>query len=267
MINIFYYLWHQRRNILRLIIGDFTQNYLSSYLGFIWAFLGPLVTLSVLTVVFQVGFRVPTVDVSGIPFVAWLACGMIPWLYIADGLNVGAASITSYSFLVRKVGRFRLGILPIIRLASTGIIHCVLVLFLLILLFYYNIDPSLYWLQFPIYLLFLYVLLLGVTLFTSATSVFVPDIPNLLGIIINLGFWVTPIVWNASMLPNRWHWIFLVNPAYYIVQGYRDTFLEQRWIWERPFEEHMVFGLWLVIVLLIGSYTFKKLRPYFADVL
>ncbi len=267
MVNIFYYLWHQRRNVLRLVIGDFTQNYLSSYLGFIWAFLGPLVTLSVLAIVFQVGFRVPPIDVSGVPFVVWLACGMVPWLYIADGLTVGASSITSYSFLVRKVGRFRLAILPIIRLAASGIIHCVLVLFLLILLFYYNINPSLYWLQFPVYLFFLYLLLLGVALFTSAISVFIPDILNLLSIIINLGFWGTPILWHASMLPSSWHWIFLANPAYYIVQGYRDTFVEQQWIWERPLEEHIAFGLWLAILFLIGIYTFKRLRPYFADVL
>lgn len=265
MLNTIHYIWSQRKNIQTLVIGDFTQNYLSSYLGFLWALLGPLVTLAVLTVVFQVGFRVPTINTTGIPFVAWLACGMIPWLYIADALNVGATTIISYAFLVRKVAGFRMSLLPAIRIAASGIIHCVMIGFLFCLLLYYNIRPSWYWLQLIIYLPCMYIFLVGIALLTSALSVFIPDIPNLIAIVTNLGFWATPILWNPSMLPQHWHWIFIVNPAYYIIQGYRETFLEHIWIWERPLIEHGVFFLWVVGILLLGSFTFKRLRPHFAD--
>lgn len=267
MLNTLTYLWKQRTNIKTLVLGDFVQNYLSSYLGFIWAFLGPMITLTILAVVFEVGFRVPAVNSSGTAFIVWLACGMIPWLYIADGLSVAATSILSYSFLVSKVGKFRIMLLPLIRIAAAGIIHCVLLIFLCILLFYFDIGPSWYWLQLPMYLVCIYSFLVSIGLWTSSLSIFVPDIPNLLNIIINLGFWTTPILWNVSMLPKQWNWVLTINPAYYLVQGYRDTFIEHRWIWERPIMEHVSFFIWVVVIGWLGSCVFKKLRPYFADVL
>ena len=258
-------LFAQRKNIMKLVWSDFAQCYLSSYLGFVWAIISPLIMMLVLTLVFQVGFRVQPAHGS-IPFTAWLLCGMIPWLYFAESLTSSAQSVTSYAFLVRK-SVFRISYLPLIRLLSSAIIHAALLGFMLIVLLYFKFYPSLYWMQFFYYFFCMYVFLLGMAWLTSSLSVFVPDIVNLLSVCTNLGFWVTPIFWDKNLLPPQWKWIFTINPAYYIVQGYRDSFVENRWLWERPFADHLAFATWFVVSLFLGSIVFKHLRPHFADVL
>lgn len=258
-------LWRQKRNIFTLIRSDFTQNHVSSYFGFAWALIGPVVSLTVMALVFQFGLKISPSG-KGISFVPWLTCGMVPWYYFAEGLQSGAGSVVSYGFLVKKAV-FRISYLPFIRLCSVAIIHFSLMVLLLCIAMFYGYAPSLYWLQWLYYFPLMYLFLLGMSWVTSALSVFVPDVGNFLGVVLSLGFWVTPIVWNASMLPVEYHWVFTVNPAYYIIQGYRETFLEAQWFWQRPFAEHAVFFTWLATALGIGAFTFKKLRPHFADVL
>lgn len=255
----------QRKNFLHLIWSDFSQNYLSSYIGFFWALINPLVMIAVLTLVFHVGFRVQPAH-GDAPFVLWLVCGIIPWLYFADSLSSGAHAVKSYAFLVRKA-TFRISYLPVIRLAANSIIHAALLLFVLAVLLYFNFTPSVYWLQFFFYFFCMYLFLLGIAWFSSAVALFVPDVSNVLSVCTTIGFWLTPIFWSKSLLPEEWNWIFIINPAYYITQGYRDTFIEQRWFWERPLVENATFFLWLIVALALGSLVFKRLRPHFGDVL
>jgi ABC-type polysaccharide/polyol phosphate export permease len=259
-------LWRQKRNLLTLVKGDFTQNYLSSYLGFAWAIIGPVVTLTVISLALHFGLRISAVNESGLPFVAWLACGLVPWYYFSDGVQSGASSVVSYSFLVRKAN-FRMGYLPGIRLCALAATHLSLVCFLLLIIMYFGIFPSLYWLQWFYYFPLMFLFLLGLAWATSAISVFIRDATNLLGVVMGIGFWATPIIWNPAMLSPKYHWFFTLNPAYYIIEGYRNTFVEPLWFWQRPLLEHLVFFVWLLLVLCAGTVIFRKLRPHFADVI
>jgi ABC-type polysaccharide/polyol phosphate export permease len=258
--------WKQRRNLLTLIVGDFKQNYLASYLGFAWAIIGPVVSLAVISLVFQYGLRVSAVNQSGLPFVAWLACGLVPWFYFADGVQSGASSVVSYGFLVRKAN-FRMSWLPGIRLCALAAIHLALLCLLLVIVMYFGMFPSLYWLQWFYYFPLMFLFLLALAWASSAIMVFIPDTASILGIAINLGFWATPIIWNPTMLPSEYHWFFTANPAYYIIQGYRNTFVEPLWFWHRPLLDHIIFFIWLSIMACAGPITFKRLRPHFADVI
>jgi len=259
-------LWRQRRNLLSLIVGDFSQNYLASYLGFAWAIIGPVVSLTVISLVFQFGFKVPAANESGLPFVAWLASGLVPWYYIADGVQSGASSVLSYGFLVRKA-TFRISYLPGIRLCALAVIHLALLGLLLGILLYFAIFPSLYWLQWFYYFPLMFAFLLGLAWATSAITIFIPDAANFLGVATSIGFWATPIFWSPTMLPPDYRWFLAANPAYYIVQGYRETFVEPLWFWQRPLSDHVFFFVWLALVLCVGAVIFKKLRPHFADVI
>lgn len=257
-------IWKFRHNIVSLIRYDFSQNYFKSYLGVAWAILAPLINLAVLSAVFMVGFRVPPITDSGAPFAAWLACGMVCWQFFSEGLSCGVSSITSYAFLVRKA-QFRISFLPPIRICSAFIIHCALLVFLFCLLLFLGIYPTLYWLQWFYYTTLLLLLLIGLAFVTSSVSIFLPDITNVVGVFITVGFWATPVFWNANMVSERWRWIFDLNPVYYCVKGFRDAFLSQRWFWERPILEHVFFGAWLILFVAAGVLLFKKLRPYFGD--
>ena len=130
----------------------------------------------------------------------------------------------------------------------------------------YGYMPNIYNLQVFYYLFALICLIFGLSLITSTLVIFLKDIGQLVAMLMQFGFWATPIFWSLDMIPERWHWIFKLNPMYYITQGYRESFIYHRWFWEQGYTN---LSFWLVTMALaiMGIVIFKKMRPHFADVL
>lgn len=258
------HIYSSRELLLTLIKNDFRKQYLGSYLGLIWAFIQPLTFIVVIWFVFEIGFRAgPTTD--GTPFFLYLTTGMIPWFFISNAFTSGTNSIVANSFLVKKVS-FRVSILPLVQIGSALIIHVALVGFLIGAFLLYGYMPTIYWLQLPFYMLCSIVLLLGLSWFTSAIRVFVKDVGNFIGVLMQIGFWATPIFWSIDMIPASYQWILKLNPAFYIVDGYRNTFIYGSWFWENQNLTLYYFGL-TIFCLGLGALVFKRLRPHFGDVL
>jgi len=253
-----------RELLSALIKNDFKKQYLGSYLGLIWTFIQPLTFMLVIWFVFTYGFRSAPVH-GDTPFFIWLMSGIIPWFFISNALSSGTNAVTSNSFLVKKVS-FRVSILPLIQISSAFIIHFVLVLFLVVFILLYGFSPSIYWLQIPYYMLCAMVLLLGLSWTTSAVQVFVKDVGNFMSVILQIGFWATPIFWNIETISIKYQWIFKLNPAYYIVEGYRNSFVNHIWFWETP--KITVYYLFIAFIFfIVGAIVFKRLRSHFGDVL
>ena len=109
-------------------------------------------------------------------------------------------------------------------------------------------------------------LLVGLTWIFSSLKVFLPDIGEIISVILQLGMWITPIMWNVKMVPENYRWILKINPVFYIVDGFRDTFINKIWFWEKS--TWTFYYLIIATVLFIfGAIIFKKLRPHFNDVL
>ena len=258
------HIYSSRELLLTLIKNDFRKQYLGSYLGLIWAFIQPLTFIVVIWFVFEIGFRAgPTTD--GTPFFLYLTTGMIPWFFISSAFTSGTNSIVANSFLVKKVS-FRVSILPLVQIGSALIIHLALVGFLIGAFLLYGYMPTIYWLQLPFYMLCSIVLLLGLSWLTSAIRVFVKDVGNFIGVLMQIGFWATPIFWSIDMIPVSYQWILKLNPAFYIVDGYRNTFIYETWFWENQNLTLYYFGL-TIFCLAFGALVFKRLRPHFGDVL
>ena len=254
----------QNRALLwSLTKNDFKQKYLGNALGVAWAFIQPTATILIFWFVFQVGFKSQPVD--DFPFILWLVAGMFPWFFFADGMSTGTNSIVANAFLVKKVV-FRVSLLPIISLLSALAIHIFFIFFMFAMFIYYGYNPELYWLQTIYYLFATVVLLLGLSWITSSVVVFFKDIGQLVAMVIQFGFWLTPIFWNMNMVPERYHWIIELNPMVYIIEGYRNSMIYHKWFWENM---NMTIYFWIVAlsIFAIGGLTFKKLRPHFADVL
>ncbi len=248
----------------KLIKNDFKKQYMGSYLGITWAFVQPLMMVLVLWFVFEVGFRsAPVTD--GVPFILWLMTGIFPWYFFTNALNSGSNAIRSNAFLVKKVA-FRISILPIVSITSALIIHLIFIIILIIVFLFNGYMPEIYWIQLPYYVLCMYILLLGLVWLTSAINVFVKDIGNIVAIILQVGFWATPIFWSTTMIPEKYKFIITLNPMAYIVNGYRDTFIEHVWFWER-IDTSLYFAVMTLFFLVVGALVFKKLRPHFGDVL
>jgi len=258
------HIYSSRELLLSLIKNDFRKQYLGSYLGLVWAFIQPLTFVVVIWFVFEIGFRSgPTTN--GTPFFLYLITGMIPWFFISNAFTSGTGAIVNNSFLVKKVS-FRISILPLVEIGSALIIHLALVGFLVFAFLLYGYMPTIYWLQLPFYILCSIVLLLGLSWLTSAIRVFVKDVGNFIAVLMQIGFWATPIFWSIDMIPEKYQWILKLNPAFYIVDGYRNSFINGSWFWEHQNITIYYFGLTL-FCLAVGALVFKRLRPHFGDVL
>lgn len=252
-----------RRLILRLTINDFKTRYLGSYIGLIWAFIQPTVTVLIFWFVFQAGFKLR--PVSDVPFIIWLLGGMVPWFFFSEAWISGTNSIIEYSYLVKKVV-FKVNLLPIIKICAAFPIHIFFMTLVLICMQYYDMPITIYMLQIFYYLAGMLLLLLGLSWLTSALVVFIKDISQLVNIITQLGFWITPIFWSLEMMPEKYHTILKINPMFYITNGYRNSIQSKEWFWQQPMD---MLCFWLVVgcFFIVGSLVFYKLRPHFADVL
>ena len=259
-------LLQNRRLILKLSVNDFKTKYAGSYLGIVWAFIQPIVTILVYWFVFSVGLRSGNVD--NYPFVLYLTTGIIPWFFFQDALNGGTNALLEYNYLVKKVV-FKISILPIVKIISAGFVHVFFVAFALVLCSGYGYFPTPYVLQLIYYAFCGFCFVLALVYATSAIVVFFRDLTQIINILLQVGVWLTPIMWDINSVMADHPLViklFKLNPMYYIVTGYRDSMLGHVSVMA-----HVSWGLyfWVVTAVLfgIGAFIFKRLKPHFADVL
>lgn len=253
-----------KKLLITLSVSDFREQYLGSYFGALWAIIRPLLFIGVMWFVFGVGFKSKPVD-DGTPYILWLLCGMIPWFFFSEAVNKSMNAIISNAFLVKKVA-FRVSILPLVKILSALYVHMVFIVILLLFFLLYGFTPTLYWLQIPYFVLCMVLLLLGVGWLTSSIRVFIKDMGEVIGVILQLGFWLTPIFWSIKILPEKYQAIIKLNPIYYIIEGYRNALIYHKWFWE-DFGLTIYFFSIMAITLMMGAIVFKRLRPHFGDVL
>ena len=163
---------------------------------------------------------------------------------------------------------FKISIIPIVKIISALFVHVFFVVFALILCACYGYTPSLYTLQIIYYSICTFLLVLGLVYATSAIVIFFRDLTQIISIFLQVGVWLTPIMWDINMLSSH-PWLiklFKLNPMYYVVTGYRDSMLGHVGIWNHA---SWTIYFWVVTILLfgLGSVIFKRLKPHFADVL
>lgn len=255
---------NNRKLIFNLAKNDFKTKYAGSYLGIIWAFVNPVITIVVYWFVFEYGLRAGS-PIKGVPYVLWLMSGLIPWFFYSDGLNGATNSMYEYSYLVKKV-LFKISILPIVKIISTLFIQLVFIAFLFVVAFIYKVYPTVYMLQLFYYLFCIFFIILATSYMTSSIILFFKDLGQLINIFLQIGIWATPIMWSYNIVPERYQWIVKLNPMVYVIEGYRDSIINHIWFWEKQIQT-IYFWFISLGLFLIGILIFKKLKPHFADVL
>lgn len=260
-------LYKNRRLVAKLAKNDFKTKYAGSYLGIIWAFIQPVVTILVYWFVFSVGFK-PETEGIGVPFVLYLVAGIVPWFFFQDALIGGTNALLQYDYLVKKVV-FHISVLPVVKILSALFVHCFFVLFTIILYMCYGRFPDPYYLQLLYYSFGLFLLVLGICYATCAVVVFFRDLTQIINIGLQVGIWLTPIMWIAEVSLKNYpvlQKVLQLNPVYYVVSGYRDSFIMKHWFWERPVWTAYFWGF-TVLCFLFGNWVFRRLRIHFADIL
>lgn len=249
--------------VLKLAKNDIKSRYAGSFFGMVWAFVQPLMTMLVFWFVFQVGFKNPPVE--NVPFILWFAAGYIPWIYFNDGILSSSNCLFEYHYLVKMI-RFPIMNLPFIKILSSLFIHIFFIAFLFILYTIYGYTFSPMWFQAFYYSACITFLMTGLSWIVSSVTVFFKDFGQIVNIILQLGFWATPIFWAPANMNPGVVAILKYNPLYYIVEGYRDSFINGVGFWEHG---ALTIYFWIVsaVVFVVGILLFRKLRPHFADII
>lgn len=253
-----------RKMVWSLSKNDFKVRYVGSYLGMFWAFINPMVTIMLYWIVFQFAFKSQPVD--GFPFVLWLITGLVPWFLVQDSITTGTNALLEYAYLVKKV-LFKINVLPAVKIISASMVHIMFMAVVLVIFVCMGYYPSvLSLIQLVYYFVCILALSLAISYITSSIVLFVRDLGQFITVFMQVFMWTSPIMWRIDIVPYKLRWILMLNPAYYIINGYRDSLLYHIDVFQ-----HLAhtFYFWTIVIFLmiIGSTTFNKLRPHFADVL
>lgn len=262
-VNFLKKLYHYRSMIRTLALREIQARYIGTMGGLAWSIINPLMFILVYWFVFSVGFKVQ--PPGGVPFIIVFLCGLIPWSMFSEALTTSTNTINANAHLVTKTV-FPTEILPIVNIVASLVTHFIMLGILIIVMLFNKIPLLLYSLQFLYYLFGLLIFSLGLGWLLSAINVFYKDASQVLGVILNLWFWLTPIVWSQDMIPHKYQYILKLNPMYYIIDGYKASFIYNSPIWHNPRGGIYFWGV-CIVVFILGAVTFKKLKPEFAEVL
>lgn len=238
------------------MLRDLKVKYKGSTLGFLWSLLNPLLMLVVYTVAFKyvIKIRVPN-------FPVFLFSALMPWNFLNATLSMGAVSITDNSNLVKKV-YFPREVLPL-SVVLVNLFHFVLTFVVLIpALLFFQIYPGFTFTFLLVLIFFQTLFVLGLTLIFSALNVYYRDIKHFLEVILQLWFWITPIIWPITMIPEKYQTLAYLNPFTPFVVAYRDIILENKLPGLFTFLAVALLG---VAVFLLGAYVFQQKQRRFAE--
>ena len=224
-------LYQNRHLIWKLAKNDFKNRYAGSYMGAVWALVQPVVTIVMYYVVFDVIMGVGRPTSADVPYVLFLTAGLVPWFFFSEAIMSGTNSMLEYNYLVKKVV-FKISILPIIKIIAATFIHIFFACVLLVIAACYGFYPSIYTLQLVYYSFCMFILVLGMCYTTCAVMVFFRDLVQIISIVLQIGMWATPILWDMGTIGPRGQFVVKLNPVVYIVNGYRNTIMDKVWFFE-----------------------------------
>ncbi len=250
--------------IWNLIKRDLHSKYVGSLLGIYWSVLNPLIILVVYSIVFGLLLQIRVPGSTNIwDFVLYFSAGFLPWVTFSESVMRGSRSIVDNKHYIKKVP-FPTEIFPVytILAESVNLLIGLGIFFVLLVILKGTLTVFILLLPFAILLQILFTLALA--FFLSSGTVYFRDIPQILGALMMVWFWATPIVYTLNLIPSGYQWIMQLNPAYYMVQIYRDLLLYGAFPDLRIIGPFLVFSL---VLLVLSLHFFKKTKSGFGELL
>jgi lipopolysaccharide transport system permease protein len=248
-------LQYLRELLLHLTQRELSLNYRDTVLGWGWPLARQIVQLAVLVFVFS---KVLNLGIKNYP--AFVFCGLITWTWFASGIVSAARSVLANRHFGMRP-RFPTAVLPIIAI-SVALFDAIVALPLLFLLLALGHKLSPEALLLPVIFAVQFLLMAGLAWFCASLSVFLRDIPNLVGVIILFGFYVTPVYFDVARVPEKYRWILELNPAAVLIEADRAVLLGHPW---PPTATMIIVTLGSVILAASGYLCFRRLSRGFAD--
>lgn len=244
---------------LGLVQRHLAARYRGSSLGFLWTFLNPLCLIAVYWLVFRYYIRFTQVE----NYTVFMFAGLLPWMWCTQSLLEGTASISGSGHLITK-SLFPAHLLPAVSV-TTALINFVLSLPILFLLMYMTDVPlTRTLLCLPVIIFIQLIFIYGLVLWLASINVFFRDVQHLLGNVLTLMFFLCPIVYPESVVPDKFKWSMQLNPFAAFISLYQRVILDGLW----PDLNQLFFLLcFSLISYMIGSVVYSKLREKFAELL
>ena len=252
-------IWRYRELLYFLTWRDVKIRYKQTLLGAAWAIIQPLFAMLLFTLVFGKLARMPS---DGVPYPLFAYAGLLLWTFFANALTNSGNSLVGSATLITKVYFPRLFI-PAAAVAA-GLLDLFIACLLLIpMLLYYHLGLSWNLLMLPALILLATVLALAVGMLMSAMNVRYRDVRYALPFLIQLWLFASPVIYPSSIIPQRWRWLFALNPMTGIIEGFRAALLGRAFDWT-------LLGIALAItaaLLIVSIYIFRRVEATFADVI
>jgi lipopolysaccharide transport system permease protein len=255
----------ERRTLLfELVRRDFEQRFVGSAAGWLWGVIHPLVLLASWTFVFQwcLHTRLPPNEVTQ-NYSLWLFCGFLPWLLFSETVQRSASSMVENANLITKTV-FPAEVVPVSIFLSSLINHLLALLLVVVIVGFYVGHFSLWMLSLPVYMLLIGFLAIGVGWIVASLQVYLRDTAQVLSVILTLWFWLTPIMINEQVFPERMRFLLRINPLAFVVRAYRDRLLSYRF---PSLTEFAFIAAYAAAAFVLGGLFFRHLKRGFADVL
>jgi len=249
-------LYRCRALIGNLVLREVKLRYLGSVLGFLWTFLNPLLLMCVYTIVFSIFLRI---RVEKYP--VFLFCGLIPWVWFSTSLLEGADSIIRGGDLITRA-LFPPQVLPCVTVFSNlvNFIFSLPLLLIFLLLFRVKIGGAL--IALPIIMIIQAVLTMGLVLIVSALNVHFRDIQHILGNLIIMWFFATPILYSMTSVPAKFRFISYINPMAILTKAYRDI------LFYGQFPNWLLLGITFCfgfLLFFLGNLVFNRYKESFPE--
>lgn len=257
-------IYKSRYILWTMVIKDIKSRYTGSLFGPLWLAFVPLYQIMLYTFIFSFILRVRFEEGAGtFSFVVYLLAGLIPWIFFSEATNRGITTFIDNSHLIKKI-KFPSEICTLSVIASSAITFAIYMFFYFIMLF---INGSFHMNTLPfcsIPLLMEIMIIIGLSLGLGSLAVFFRDIVQGLSMVLNLIFFLTPIVYPSNVIPSKLKWVFLINPFYYIVEIYRVILIKGDM---PPLSLFYYPALFSIFVFVSGYYLFNKTEEAFKDTL
>jgi lipopolysaccharide transport system permease protein len=251
-------LWHYRDLFYILTARDIKVRYKQTLLGAAWAIMQPLFTMIIFSLFFG---RLAGMPSDGVPYPLFAFAGLLPWTFFSNALTNSGNSLVGSANLITKVYFPRM-IIPMAAVAAGLLDFAIAFAMLAVLMVWYGIVPTPGILLIPVLVVMTSLLAIGCGMWMSALNVKYRDVRYVLPFLIQLGLFVTPIIYPLSMIPESWRWLLMLNPLTGQIEAYRSAFFGLPFNWPAL----GVSAAITIAILVFAAYNFKKMERSFADI-
>lgn len=252
-------LWQYKDLLYFLTIRGIKAKYAQSVLGVGWAVIQPLFQTLIFTVIFG---NLAKMSSDGVPYVLFSFTAMVPWNYFSNILTDSSTSLVQNRDMLSKVYFPRL-VLPTAAVIAKLLDFTISFLVLVSLLLYYRFFPTINIVYFPLLLLILMMTSLGIGMILSAMAVQYRDVQYAMSFLVRILLYSVPVVYSISIIPEKYVYLYALNPMVGVIEGMRSVFLGTR---PMPWDLIAIGGLVSTILFVFGAFYFRRMEKTFADI-